>query len=83
MKWFNTLLFSFGELFKRKKKMRVAYRSNPTQRMSDREYNLKKKAEKENINIILDKISKSGYDSLSKQEKEILFKMGNSKGKPN
>ena len=27
------------------------------------------------IDSILDKISKSGYDSLSKEEKEILFKM--------
>ena len=28
------------------------------------------------IDIILDKISKSGYDSLSKSEKEYLFKSG-------
>lgn len=28
------------------------------------------------IDIILDKISKSGYDSLTKEEKEILFKAG-------
>jgi membrane associated rhomboid family serine protease len=83
MKGFNNFLYSFGSLFKRKKKMRISYRSNPAQKMTDREYNLKKKAEKESINLILDKISKSGYDSLSKQEKEILFKMGNSKGKPN
>jgi len=51
--------------------------------MSDWEYNKKKKAEKENINHILDKIAKSGYDSLTKKEKEILFKMGNGKGRPN
>ena len=28
------------------------------------------------IDDILDKISKSGYDNLSKQEKEYLFKQG-------
>jgi hypothetical protein len=28
----------------------------------------------ENIDIILDKISKSGYESLTKKEKEFLFK---------
>jgi hypothetical protein len=28
------------------------------------------------IDLILDKISKSGYDSLSKSEKETLFKAG-------
>lgn len=31
----------------------------------------------EEIDIILDKISRSGYDSLSKQEKEILFRASN------
>ena len=28
------------------------------------------------IDIILDKISKSGYDSLTSEEKEFLFKAG-------
>ncbi len=28
------------------------------------------------LNIILDKISDSGYDSLSKEEKKFLFKSG-------
>ena len=28
------------------------------------------------IDIILDKISKSGYDSLTAEEKEFLFKVG-------
>jgi len=31
----------------------------------------------EDVDVILDKISKSGYDSLSKQEKEILFRASN------
>jgi membrane associated rhomboid family serine protease len=34
----------------------------------------------EEIDLILDKISKSGYDSLSKQEKEILFRASNNEG---
>lgn len=34
----------------------------------------------EEIDAILDKISKSGYDSLSKQEKEILFRASNNEG---
>jgi hypothetical protein len=34
----------------------------------------------EDIDLILDKISKSGYDSLSKQEKEILFRASNNEG---
>jgi hypothetical protein len=28
------------------------------------------------IDLILDKISKSGYESLTKEEKEFLFKAG-------
>ncbi|NCP89171.1 MAG: rhomboid family intramembrane serine protease, partial [Flavobacteriales bacterium] len=28
------------------------------------------------IDVILDKISKSGYDSLTSEEKEFLFKAG-------
>ena len=44
--------------------------------MNDREYNEYKKQKDDRINDILDKISKSGYESLTKEEKEILFKSG-------
>lgn len=44
---------------------------------SDEEYNLRKTLTQEQIDIILDKISKSGYESLTKVEKEILFKASN------
>lgn len=80
---FNHFLFNIDEFFKRKNKMRVSYRRNPTQQMSDWEYNKHKRSSQENINEILDKISRSGYDSLSKREKEILFKMSNKNSKPN
>lgn len=40
---------------------------------TDEEYNLNKKKKQEEIDAILDKISKSGYDSLTKREKQILF----------
>ncbi len=80
---FNAFVYNIEEWFKPRKKMRVTYRRNNSRKMSDWEYNKKKKAEKENINHILDKIAKSGYDSLTKKEKEILFKMGNGKGRPN
>ncbi len=42
--------------------------------MNDREYNAHKKNEQERINEILDKISRSGYESLTREEKAILFK---------
>jgi membrane associated rhomboid family serine protease len=45
--------------------------------LSDEEFNARRQAEKERIDEILDKISKSGYDALSKEEKEILFRYSN------
>lgn len=41
--------------------------------MNDEEYNDRKAAKQAEIDRILDKISKSGYGSLSKAEKELLF----------
>jgi membrane associated rhomboid family serine protease len=60
---------------KSKSKMKVAYK----RKVTDEEYNYNKKVEQENIDRILDKISKSGYESLSKSEKEILFKASGKK----
>jgi membrane associated rhomboid family serine protease len=47
--------------------------------LSDEEYNIRKKSEQQRIDAILDKISKSGYESLSKEEKALLFKSSNKK----
>ena len=40
---------------------------------NDYEYNYRKKNEQKRIDSILDKVSQSGYDSLSKEEKDALF----------
>jgi len=58
-----------------KSKMKVAYKRH----VPDDEYNYNKKMEQEQVDKILDKISKSGYESLSKSEKEILFKASGKK----
>ena len=42
-------------------------------REDDMEYNARKKARQEEIDAILDKIRRSGYDSLTKAEKQQLF----------
>ncbi len=73
---FNSLMNSFFGLFK-KRKMKVSYKN--TQKMDDKEYNKAKKQNQEHLDAILEKIAKSGYDSLSKEEKEILFKSSNQK----
>lgn len=48
-------------------------------RESDWEYNARKKAEQDAIDAILDKIRKSGYDSLTAEEKRRLFDNSNRK----
>lgn len=70
--WINRFLDWIKNLFKitPKSKMKVAYKRG----VSDEAYNYNKKVTQEQIDIILDKISRSGYESLSKAEKEILFK---------
>ena len=42
-------------------------------RETDAEYNARKRKNQEEIDAILDKIRKSGYDSLTKEEKKRLF----------
>lgn len=56
------------------KKPKVVYTNKNFNTRNDYEFNAAKKTNQEVIDSILDKISKSGYDSLSKQEKELLFK---------
>lgn len=46
--------------------------------MDDFEYNQQKAQRQKKIDEILDKISRSGYESLTKEEKELLFKSSNS-----
>jgi hypothetical protein len=45
---------------------------------TDEVFNAEKKATQERIDAILDKISKSGYESLSREEKDYLFNQGKS-----
>lgn len=66
----NRLLDRFFGLFKAKPKIRITHRSNET----DHDYNRRKADEQAEIDRILDKIAKSGYDSLTSQEKDLLFK---------
>ncbi|MCQ2376132.1 MAG: rhomboid family intramembrane serine protease [Salinivirgaceae bacterium] len=68
-RWFSRLVESFEMLFKPKPKMKVEYGRPET----DRQYNNRKHAEQQQIDAILEKIAKSGYDALTAEEKEILF----------
>jgi len=58
-----------------RQRMKVTYKRP----VDDLEYNKQKADEQKEIDRILDKISKGGYDSLTSKEKEILFKMSDNK----
>ena len=70
-----TLMPSSSQSGGRKQKMRVVYNEN-TREMSDSDFNRMKAENQKRMDEILDKISQSGYQSLTKEEKEFLFKMG-------
>ena len=74
----NTLdkLVIFKLPAKRQPKMKI-YRNSDTKKMTDEQYNSNKVNKKEQMNVILDKISEHGYERLSKKEKDFLFKFGN------
>ena len=65
----NRLVDKFVNLFKRKPKMKVTYKRAET----DYEYNAHKRQEEADLNDILDKLKRSGYQSLSAEEKKKLF----------
>lgn len=69
-KWLSK--FKWSNLFKRKPKFNV-HQGGAARSMSDEEYNANKTVHQDRIDAILDKISKKGYEGLTKEEKEILF----------
>lgn len=69
--------FKFSSSSRKSKKTKFKNVYSNDRPMTDEDYNLEKKKMQEKIDQILDKISKSGYESLTKQEKELLFKSSN------
>jgi len=73
--------FSFNPLFskwnfkprEKKAPLKTVYKKKAAAK-SKADYD--KQAKQRKIDTILDKISKSGYESLSKEEKDFLFKAG-------
>ena len=69
-RWFNHLMDYLVNLFKQTKPLKTAYKRP----MTDEQWRENKSNDQDKINNILEKISKSGYESLNKEEKETLFK---------
>lgn len=71
--WINRTLDTLTEFFSprtRKPKMKIHYGGN---RQKDYDYNARKKSQSDEIDRILDKLKKSGYESLTADEKKSLF----------
>jgi membrane associated rhomboid family serine protease len=75
-KGLNRIIDFFATLFKPRKKIKVTHRKAA----DEYEYNKIKVERQAKINTILDKISKGGYDSLTKEEKDTLFRESQKKG---
>lgn len=76
--WLNRIIDFFVTLFKPGRRLKVKYKKagasfSAGKAKTDHEYNAAKAERQKEIDYILDKISKGGYDSLSKEEKAILF----------
>lgn len=69
----NRWMKSLGSLFSRTPRMRVRYQWGRP--LTDDEYNDQRADRQKEIDRILDKISQSGYESLTSKEKELLFKV--------
>ena len=69
--FFEKFLFSFYKFFKKPVRLKTVHKNKNTNQTSiDKQ---------KRVDDILDKISNSGYDSLSKEEKDFLFKIAKDK----
>lgn len=75
--WINRLVDAFLSLFQKKRwqrkpKMKVHY-GGQSARERDYDYNARRKAQSDEVDRILEKLKKSGYESLTTDEKKSLF----------
>lgn len=80
-KWFENMVDSLASLFKpreKKARMKTVHRTGKTtaRKQTSSKSNFDKDDKQKKVDAILDKISKSGYESLSKAEKDFLFQAG-------
>ena len=68
--FFNNMKRNFEQ---RRKPSPNTQHSSPNTHETDMKYNARKQQRQAEVDAILDKIRKSGYDSLTKEEKKRLF----------
>ena len=67
---FNKIMDYLAELLQHKPKLKKVYRRTK----SDQDFRKEKVKEQAKVDKVLEKIAKSGYEGLTKEEKDILFK---------
>jgi membrane associated rhomboid family serine protease len=76
-KWIHYMIAFFKSFFKKQSKVKVSYRRKSSARTTktnrSKDDSSTGKASQDEIDTILDKISQSGYESLTKEEKQKLF----------
>lgn len=76
-KWMDVVAGWFSKTPQRKKTpLRTVHKKNMSKATKTTASKSSKSVQQQKIDAILDKISKSGYESLSKAEKDFLFKAG-------
>ena len=73
---FKNFIDKIVNIFRKKPKMRTVYKREKSQKINKKVSNAGEKQKR--IDRILDKISISGYESLTQAEKDFLFKVGKS-----
>ena len=73
---FQGVIDWFGNLFQSKKTMRTVHKSKSSKVAGHNKKDFNEFSKQKKIDLILDKISKSGYESLTTEEKQFLFKVG-------
>ena len=73
---FKNFIDKIINIFRKKPKMRTVYKREKSQKINKKVSNAGEKQKR--IDRILDKISISGYESLTQAEKDFLFKVGKS-----
>jgi len=71
---FDLFINKISVLFSKKTPLKTVFKNQKSNSKNSEKSN--DNSHQKSIDIILDKISDSGYDSLSKEEKEFLFKAG-------
>lgn len=74
---FNNFFESIGRFFSSRKQPRVVYKTTAQQAKKKPRTAEFTDEQQQRVDEILDKIKRSGYDSLSKEEKEFLFRVSN------